>query len=195
MPPQVSAVVLAAGSSARMGSSKQLLPLGPKPVIRHCLDSVIDAGIKDVVVVIGAGGSEIAAAIDGLPVSIAVNDDSSGDMASSVRQGLRAIDPASAGVLVCLSDHPLVAADTIATIVSAHHAASDRIIIPLHNARRGHPTLFPRVVIEEIFFSPTLRDVIAANAGLVRTIEVGDEGVILDLDTPEEYGRIKGRFA
>lgn len=178
-----------------MGTSKQLLPLGPKPVIRHCLDRVIEAGIRDIVVVLGRDSSPIAAAITGLPVRTAVNDDPASDMAASVRKGLGAIDPASAGVLICLSDHPLVSADTIAAIVGTHHTAAGSIIIPFHNARRGHPTLFPRAVIEEIFFAQTLRDVIASNAGLVRTVEVDDEGVILDLDTPEEYDRIKGRFS
>lgn len=176
-----------------MGRSKQLLPLGPKPVIRHCLDSVIEAGIRDIVVVLGRESGGIAAAIGGLPVRTAVNNDRQSDMAGSVRKGLGEIDPASAGVLICLSDHPLVSADTIATIIGTHHAAADSIIIPIHNARRGHPTLFPRAVIEEIFFAPTLRDVIASNAGLVRTVEVDDEGVILDLDTPEDYERITGR--
>src|SRR5512134_3620827 len=123
MPPHVSAVVLAAGSSARMGRSKQLLPLGPQPVICHCLDSVLDAGITDVVVVLGQNSDGIAAVISGLPVRTTVNDDPSSDMVASVRKGLGAIDPASTGVLICLSDHPLVSADTIATIVSTHHAA------------------------------------------------------------------------
>ena len=71
MPPQVSAIVLAAGSSRRMGSSKPLLPLGPKPVIRHCLDIVFGSGIRDVVVVLGENGEAIAGEIDGMPVKTA----------------------------------------------------------------------------------------------------------------------------
>jgi CTP:molybdopterin cytidylyltransferase MocA len=178
-----------------MGRSKQLLPLGSKPVILHCLDSVLDAGIGDIVLVLGAGNAEIAGVVSGRPVRTAVNGDPGSDMAASVRLGLRAIDPASTAVLICLSDHPLVSAGTIASIVSAHRVSSDSIIIPSYHGRRGHPTLFPRPVIESIFRGATLRQVIASHAGKVRLAEVDDEGVILDLDTPEDYERMKGRFA
>jgi len=195
MPPQVSAIVLAAGASRRMGRSKQLLPLGPKPVIRHCLDSVIAAGISDIMVVLGLDNDGIKAAISGMPVRTVVNSDTRSDMAGSIRHGLREIDPASAGVLVCLSDHPLVSPGTITSIMNAHRADPGSIIIPSYKGRRGHPTLFPRDVIEDIFRGTTLRDVIAAQAGKVRVVEVDDEGVILDLDTPEDYERARGRFS
>ena len=178
-----------------MGRSKQLLPLGPKPVIRHCLDSVIAAGITDIVVVLGAGSDEIQAAIGGMPVRTAVNNDPQSDMAGSVRLGLTQVAPDSTGVLVCLSDHPLVSAGTISTIVDTHRAHSDSIIIPLYRGRRGHPTLFPRAVIGDIVRVASLRDVITSHAGKVRTVEVNDEDVVLDMDTPEDYERIKGRFS
>jgi molybdenum cofactor cytidylyltransferase len=177
-----------------MGTSKQLLPFGPKPVIRHCLDSVIAAGIHDIVVVLGAGGEKVAAAISGLPIRITINDDPASDMAGSVRAGLKAIAPASTGVLVCLQDHPLVSPATIAAVLNAHGAAPDGIIIPTYKERRGHPTLFSRAVIDDIFGGTTLRDVIASHAGNVRLIQVNDEGVVLDMDTPEDYEQIKGRF-
>ena len=178
-----------------MGRTKQLLPLGPKPVILHCLDSVLDAGIGDIVVVLGACRDEITAAISGLPVRTMINDDPASDMAASVRLGLRAIDPASTAVLICLSDHPLVSAGTIAAIVSSHRVSSDSIIIPSYHGQRGHPTLFPLPYIEDIFRCMNLRQVIAAHAEKVRLAEVDDEGIILDLDTPEDYERMKGRFA
>lgn len=177
-----------------MGRSKQLLPLGPKPVIRHCLDGVIDAGIKDIVVVLGVDSGDIAAAISGMPVRAVVNTDPRSDMAGSVQHGFREIDPASTGVLVCLSDHPLVSPGTITSIMNLHRAHPDSIIIPSYKGRRGHPTLFPHAVIVDIFLCTNLRNVIAANAGKVRLIEVDDEGVILDMDTPEDYARAKQRF-
>ncbi len=178
-----------------MGRSKQLLPLGPKPVIRHCLDSVIAAGITDIVVVLGAGSEEIKAAISGLPVRTMINGDPASDMAGSVRLGLRQVAPDSSGVLVCLSDHPLVSPATISAIVHAHHAFTAHVIIPAYHGRRGHPTLFPREVIGDIVRSATLRDVITAHADTVRTLEVDDEGVVQDLDTPEDYERARGRFS
>ena len=194
MPPQVSAVVLAAGSSRRMGRSKQLLPLGNRPVIGRCLDSVIAAGVRDIAVVLGLDSGDIAAAISGMPVRTVVNKDPRSEMAGSVRLGLQGIEPASTGVLICPVDHPLVSSDTIMAIVHAHLASPNNIIIPLHHGRRGHPTLFPRAVIDDITRVKTLRDVITSHAGTVRTIDVDDDGVVLDLDTPEDYELAKGRF-
>jgi len=194
MLPEVSAIVLAAGSSRRMGRPKQLLPLGPKTVIRHCLDSIIGAGLKDIVVVLGGDDGAIAGAIDGLPVKTAENRDPGSEMAESVRLGLRQIDAASTAVLVCLSDHPLVSPVTMRRLVAACGEHPGGIIIPLYKGRRGHPTLFPRTVIEEVVSGRNLREVITGHSGDVLSIEVNDEGVVLDLDTPEEYERVKGRF-
>jgi molybdenum cofactor cytidylyltransferase len=103
--------------------------------------------------------------------------------------------PASTGVLIYPSDHPLVSPATITACIAIQHTHRNAIIIPSYQGRRGHPTLFPRPVIEELYFAATLRDVIAANAGLVRLAEVDDDGVVLDLDTPDDYERIKGRFS
>jgi molybdenum cofactor cytidylyltransferase len=178
-----------------MGRSKQLLPLGPSPVIRHCLDRIVASGLRDIVVVLGADLDGMAGAISGMPVRTVVNADPRSDMAGSVRLGLRQIDPASTGVLICLADHPLVLSGTIKGLVNVHHSGPDRILIPLYHGRRGHPTLFPRKAIDDIFIAETLRDVIASRADSVRTVDVDDEGVVLDLDTPEDYERIKGRFA
>jgi molybdenum cofactor cytidylyltransferase len=116
-------------------------------------------------------------------------------MAGSVRLGLREAEPASTGVLICLADHPLVSPATIRKIINAHSGSPEVIVIPVYKGRRGHPTLFPATVIQDIFSGKTLREVITAHAGSVRTIDVGDEGVVLDLDTPEDYERIRERFA
>ncbi len=178
-----------------MGRSKQLLPLGNRPVIRHCLDNIIAAGVRDIVVVLGAGSDDVRAAISGMPVRTAVNNDTRSDMAGSVRLGLKEVGPASTGVLICLVDHPLVSEHTIKTLIQEHRSDTGRIIIPLYKGRRGHPTLFPRKAIESVFSGKTLRDVITGHAGSIRTVAVDDEGIVMDLDTPEDYERIKGRFS
>ena len=112
-----------------------------------------------------------------------------------MRTGLREVGPAATGVLVVLADHPLVSPATIGKIINAHGECPGDIVIPLYQGRRGHPTLFPRPVIGEIAASRTLREVISAHAGSVRTIDVDDEGVVLDLDTSADYERMKGRLS
>jgi CTP:molybdopterin cytidylyltransferase MocA len=178
-----------------MGRSKQLLPLGHSPVIRHCLDAIVASGLRDIVVVLGADHEGPAAALHGMPVRTVVNADPRSDMAGSARLGLRQVERSSTGVLICPADHPLVSSETIKGLVDAHRSSPDSILIPLYQGRRGHPTLFPRKAIEEIFSVETLRDVIASRSGSVRAVDVDDEGVVLDLDTPEDYERIRCHFA
>jgi molybdenum cofactor cytidylyltransferase len=177
-----------------MGRTKQLLKLGDKTVIMHCLDALLAAGINNIVAVLGMAENGIAASLDGLPLSIAINGSLDSDMAESVRTGLMRLSPSSA-VLVFPSDHPLVAPGTIAVLVHEHGAFPDSIIIPAYGGRRGHPSLFPRKIIDEIFSSLTLRDIVRRDPARVRIIPVRDEGVILDMDTPADYNVILKKHA
>jgi molybdenum cofactor cytidylyltransferase len=133
MPPEVTAVLLAAGSSQRMGRPKQLLPVNGRPAVRYCAETILAAGIMDVVVVIGPRGGEIEAALEGLPLRIVRNPDPSSDMAGSVRIGLNASDAAGRFVLICLADHPLVAVETMRMVLAEAARNPARIIIPLHH--------------------------------------------------------------
>jgi len=173
-----------------MGRIKQLLPLGDKPVIRYCLESILASGITDIIVVLGPHGSQIADAMRGLPVTIRYNHYPGSEMAESVRIGLKAIDPSSTGVLICLSDHPLVSAETLKSLISGHAEDPDKIIVPLYNGRRGHPSLFSRHLAEEIYSGLTLRDILKRGPNRVKCIHVADEGVVLDMDTIEDYEQI-----
>lgn len=190
MPIQVSAILLAAGLSRRMGQLKQLLPLHDKPIIRHCLDNLITAGIENIVAVLGYHGEEVLIAIQEMPVQIVLNKDQKSEMAESVKIGLRAIAENSSGVLVCLSDHPLISVETLKSLMQCFLETPDKIIIPLFKGKRGHPTLFPRNVIEEIFGGGTLRDIIQKDPDRLRYLDVQDEGVTLDMDTKEDYEKI-----
>ncbi|MGD0885764.1 MAG: nucleotidyltransferase family protein [Thermodesulfovibrionales bacterium] len=174
-----------------MGRVKQLLPLGDKPVIRHCLDNILSSGITDIIVVLGPHGAQIADVIRGFPVTITLNRYAESEMAESVRLGLKAIDSSSSGVLICLSDHPLVSAKTFKSLLAGHAEDPDKIIVPLYNGRRaGHPTLFPRHVLGELYTGLNLRDILKRDPDRVKCIHVADEGVILDMDTVEDYEKI-----
>jgi CTP:molybdopterin cytidylyltransferase MocA len=178
-----------------MGRPKPLLPLGNRTVIRHCLDTIIAAGLQDIIVVVGPDGDEIAEAIQGLPVAVVRNESRKSEMVASVRVGLRALKDHASGVLICLTDHPLASRDSIEVLVLGHQGTPDKIIIPVYRGKRGHPTLFPRSAIEEVFSGENLRDVIGRDAGRVRIIDVGDEGVVLDMDTREDYDNIVQKLA
>ena len=177
-----------------MGTSKPLLPLGDRPVIRHCFDTSVAAGIRQVIIVINARDNGIPEAMHDTLAKIVRNTVPDSQMSDSVRTGLAAIEDGCSGVLVCLSDHPLVSVGTYKAIISAHQEAPDRIIIPVCNGRRGHPTLFPPSAVQEIASGAVLRDVIRKDASRLSLLDVADEGVLLDMDTDDDYRRIVEKF-
>lgn len=173
-----------------MGRPKQLLPLGDRPAIRYCCESILAAGVTGITVVIGPQGKEIAEALHGLSVDFVVNQALESEMADSIRIGLRALRDQYTGVLICLSDHALTSAETLRTLIERYREDPGKIIFPVYKGKKGHPTLLPKSVAEEIFSVKTLRDIIIRDPERTRRIDVADEGVILDMDTEEDYQNI-----
>jgi molybdenum cofactor cytidylyltransferase len=185
-----------------MGQPKQNLLLKGKTVLQHSIEACVKAGLKDVIVVVGKVGKK-EFKLDNLPpAKLVFNKIPKSEMADSVRVGLHAIHNSSSGVLICLVDHPLVRAETFRLLTKYHEVEPDKILIPIYNGRRGHPTLFPKTIMGEMFnpvantdFTnnrqmPILRDLIAKNKKRVYLLEVDDEGVIIDMDTKQDYKRI-----
>ena len=177
-----------------MGRCKQLLPLEGRPAVVRCLENIIAAGISDITVVVGPAGDEVVLAIAHLPVTVARNGMVGSDMAQSVRTGLESFDSAVGGVLVCLADHPLVTPETFRRLAEEHRTSPGAILIPLYNGRKGHPTLFPRPVIDELSARATLRDVIGVHPERIKLLSVDDPAVVEDMDTPADYQRIVARL-
>ena len=188
----VAAILLAAGRSSRMGSCKQLLPLGEGTVTGRCLDTLLMAGVGDVVVVISEEWREVAEVVRAYPARVVVNPEAEGDMASSVRAGRDALTDAATGVIVFPCDYPLVSAVTIASLIAEHGESPGSIIIPCHGERRGHPLLFAREMLDELSNGMILRDLVRRDPDRVRFLDVDDPGVLIDMDTPEDYHRICG---
>jgi molybdenum cofactor cytidylyltransferase len=187
---RVAAILLAAGRSRRMGSCKQLLPLGDSTVIKRCIGALVTGGAGEVVVVVSEKGSGVAEAVRAYPVRVVVNPEPEGDMASSVRAGRDALTAEVSGVIVSLCDYPLVAAGTITSLITEHGVSPGRIIIPCYQERRGHPLLFPRTILNELADDQILRDLVRREPNRIRFLGVDDPGVLIDMDTPEDYHRI-----
>ncbi|MFH1027705.1 MAG: nucleotidyltransferase family protein [Pseudomonadota bacterium] len=186
----VDAVLLAAGKSRRMGSCKQLLPLGGTTVIGRCLDTLVAAGISEIVVVVSPEGGLVAEAAREFPVRIVVNSAGEGDMASSVRAGRDAVSTKASGVIVALCDYPLVATATFEHLARQHYDSPDSIVMPTHAGRRGHPLLFPRSILDELTPDLTLRHLVSRYTDRICHVKVDDSGILVDMDSPEDYQRI-----
>ena len=186
----VAAILLAAGASRRMGTCKQLLQLDGVTVLARCLNTLLHGGIEEVVVVVAPSGDEVSRAAAAFPVRVVRNPEPDGDMAASICTGRDALPPSASGVVIALCDYPLVRAETIARLAEEHRQAPGSIIIPCHDGHRGHPPLLPRRLLDDLETPLTLRDLLRDNKELIRHLEVPDDGVLIDMDTPEDYHRI-----
>lgn len=147
-------------------------------------------GINEVIVVVGPKGGTLEKTVRSYPVTIAHTLDPGGDMAASVRTGREALPTTVSGVVIALSDHPLVSPKTVALLVRLHSENQESIIIPTHKGEKGHPCLFPRKILNELQGPLTLRDLVRSRPERVHLVEVNDQGVLLDMDTPEDYMQI-----
>jgi molybdenum cofactor cytidylyltransferase len=173
-----------------MGPLKQLLPINDRPAVRLCVETILSSDVRDITAVVRPGAENVVSALGGFAVKIACNERAECEMADSVRTGLRFVDSGSTGVLVCLADHPLVSRETLKALVKAHSTDPEKIIIPVYDGKRGHPAMFPGSILKEIFSATSLRDIITKDPARVLLLAVPDEGVILDMDTMEDYREI-----
>ena len=187
----IAAILLAAGRSRRMGRCKQLLPLGDTTVIGRCLETLRAGGIDRIVTVVSPEGERVAEAARFGRSEVAVNCEPDGDMVSSVRSGRDLLPADVAGVLIALCDCPLVASETVRRLAAAHRTSPDNIIQPVYAGRRGHPLLIPRQVLDGLAPGMTLRDLLRLEPSRVVMIEVNDPGILVDMDTPEDYAAVQ----
>jgi molybdenum cofactor cytidylyltransferase len=193
-PSRIAAVVLAAGSSRRMGAAKLLLPLAGKAIISHVVDAVASAdGVSPIVVVTGANEALMKDALRDRDVSFVHNADfADGEMLSSIKAGVAAL-PRCDAFFIVLGDQPGISPRTIELLAQAWGTSHGRIIVPSFRGKRGHPICLPSDGIDEILALPrdaTLKDYVNRHVDALMSIEVDDPAVVVDVDTPQEYRRL-----
>jgi molybdenum cofactor cytidylyltransferase len=192
----ISAMVLAAGRSRRMGVQKLLLPYRGRPLIAHVVDELLRSPVDPVIVVIGKDGGAIVEAIAGRDVHTVVNTSPKDEMLSSVRCGLTAMPDEADAALVALGDQPEITADVVAELVRSFQATPRGIVVPTHKGRRGHPLLFAthyRCEILTRFEGRGLRGLLESHPHDVFEWQVGTAAVLEDIDLPQDYARAIGR--
>ncbi len=188
------AVVLAAGASSRMGRPKALLRVGDRTFVARVLDVLRAGGAASAVVVVrpGAGDvmAEVAAGAFGHSVE---NPHADQGQLSSLLTGLDAVESAHIdGIMVTLVDVPLISAGTVRTLFErARHSAAP-ILRAVHRGRHGHPVIFKRAVFGELRRAdPAVGAKAVMRTYGVEDVEVDDPGVAEDVDTPDDYDRLR----
>jgi molybdenum cofactor cytidylyltransferase len=196
----VSAILLGAGESKRMGRDKLMLPWGDNTVFDHCLQVLLRSETREVVVVVRSQSEEFEERMNTYPafmrkkIKVVSNPDSSGGMSGSIRKGLKSIHSKSEGVLIVLGDQPLLKTNTINALIRAFLHGKGKIAIPFYHHKRGNPVLFGRGYIRSLMRlrgDTGGRSIIETHPGEVVRVRTRSEAVIRDMDTWGEYERLK----
>jgi len=211
----VSAIILAAGASSRMGKPKAFLKWKNKTFLENICHNLSNAGTEEIIIVTNKSLlSDISSfnqneypisnteypnpKFNSLPSSqhshiptFAINPHPEQGMLSSFRCGLRVLKSSDKNVMLCLTDHPMVKIETYKLLFSA--AKKDKIIIPKYKNRRGHPVIFGADFIPELLEKDCpegARTIVRAYPEAVEEILVEDVGILLDIDTPEDAKKV-----
>lgn len=190
----VGAVVLAAGSSSRMGRPKQTLEYRGESLIRRAALAALGAGCSPVVVVTGANAELSRRELEGLDVREAFNPLWATGMASSIRAGVEAlvgVDPNASAAVLLLCDQPHVNADVISRLVDAHINNGTPIVASVYGESYGVPALFVRDLFAELTRlegAAGAKQVIKRHAASAQFLPFPDGEV--DVDTPDDYSRL-----
>lgn len=198
MTQHITAIVLAAGLSRRMGQPKMLLPWGGTTVLGQVLRTLHGAGTEKMIVVTGGAREAVEAEVvrletEGFPAQTVFNPQhEAGEMMSSIRAGLAAIGPDAEFALIALGDQPQLSPDAARRVISAAKTPGSRLILPSFEMRRGHPWLVRHDLWPDLMSAETGRAFLHAHEAEIFYVEA-DETVLKDLDTPEDYRRDGGK--
>lgn len=194
----IAAVLLAAGESRRMGDFKQLLRLGDKTFVEHCVDNLLASTVDHVIVVTGHREAEVRRAIANRPVDIVHNADYVSGMATSIKSGVRCVSDRADACIISLVDQPRIDSAVVDCLIRAYkEGASDRsgslIVIPTYGDKTGHPVLLDLVLREEILAMDSesgLRQVVLAHSSSIKRVPVSSARILEDCDVPADYERL-----
>jgi molybdenum cofactor cytidylyltransferase len=190
----IAGLVLAAGESSRMGQDKALLGYRGRTFLENILQSLRDAGIGRIAVVLGYHAEEIRRQVDLTGVEVVINHSYREGQTSSLQAGLRALRaPGIEAILLCLVDHPAIRSELIQQLCGAYHESRARVVVPRFQGHRGHPVLIDRALFQPLL---KLKPVEGANTVLHQyrnqayELAVNDPAVLWDIDNPTDYRRL-----
>lgn len=191
---RVVAVLLAAGTSSRMGELKQLMPYRGRTIVEACVETLLASAVDEVLVVVGHRADEVAAAVSRFAVRVVRNDDYLEGMSSSVAAGVRAAPEGADAVMICLCDQPHVPVTVFDAVLAAYRERDAAIVVPTIAGDTGHPVVFDLSLRDEILAadpSRGLRAVTYAHRADTLRVPVDSVAVLDDIDTPDDYERLQ----
>jgi molybdenum cofactor cytidylyltransferase len=192
----LSAIVLAAGMSTRMGQNKLLLDFRDKPLIAHAVDTLLAAAIDEIIVVLGHEAEKVRGKLKGKPVKLVQNPDYQEGLSTSVRAGVEAVSVQAEGIMIYLVDQPLLEPVDVNQLVRAFTRAKEvnkNIVVPFFQGQRGNPVIFDssyREAMLGVAGDVGCKGVIQRYPDKVFVVEMENDHVIRDVDTVEEYEEV-----
>jgi len=195
---RVAGIILAAGKSSRMGKMKLLLDVHGKPMLGHVVESALHSALDEVIVVLGHEHERILESIDFKGATVVFNRDFHKGQSTSLKAGIAAVGQNCDAALFLLGDLPLVGPGVIDAVLQKRKATRASIVVPVFGGKRGNPvllarSLFPMVLALEGDIGA--REILTAHEDLIETVAVEHDGILLDVDTWEDYlSRFKPRM-
>jgi len=192
-PIRVSAIVLAAGMSKRMGRVKQLLPLGEASLLSHVLETVRSSAVDECILVLGFAAEAIRDNVALNDAKVVVNEAYAEGMSTSLRAGLANVDPEADAALVVLADQPFVKAETLNRLIAEYKSCRPQVAVPVHNGFRGNPVLLNRSVFPDAMSLAGdigCRAIFGSRVNNILKVPVDDGGILIDADSPEEFQKL-----
>jgi molybdenum cofactor cytidylyltransferase len=189
---RVAGIVLAAGSSTRMGRNKMLLTVGTRPLVRRSVQAALEAGLDPVLAVVGHEADRVRAAIAGLPCQVVFNPDYAVGMRVSLQAGVRAVPGDVPAALIALADMPFVTAEMMRTVADRYHQGTAPLVVSEYGGVNAPPTLYDRALFAELL---AMTGAGSGKQVLLRHKHQADvvpwpAEALADLDVPADYERI-----
>jgi len=186
----INAIVLAAGQSKRMGKPKPLLRFRNTTFLEQIISQLKCSNVDRIIVVLGAGARAIKKSLDLSGTDVVVNKDYRKGQLSSLLAGLENTPADTEAILVCLVDNPFISKAVVNRLISKFKKTKSPIVVPVFNKKRGHPALFARSLFKELRNAPAqegARHVLHSNNEKILELEMPESGILVSIDTPEDY--------
>ena len=189
----VAGIILAAGRSRRMGANKLLLDYRGKPILQHVIDAARRSSLDPLILVLGNDSDRVRSLLDTGGVELVDNKEYERGYGISLQAGLDALRHPCRGAMFLLGDQPLVTPATLGRLLAAFAAGPDRWVAPSYRGQRGNPVITPSCWFDKIYAltgdsGPRLH--LQDPAARLNLVEVDDEGVVFDIDRPDDYERL-----